>query len=56
MTRAMIPFLNPPHNTPATVIAMSKLGMANKISMILVMILSIRSPNIPANPPKRIPP
>ena len=56
MTRAMIPFLNPPPNTPATVIATSKLGMANKISMILVTILSIPPPNIPASPPKRMPP
>ena len=52
----MTPFLNPPPNTPATVMAISKLGMANKISNILVTILSIHPPKIPANPPKRMPP
>ena len=52
----MTPFLNPPPNTPATVMAINKLGMANKISNILVMILSIHPPKTPASPPRRIPP
>ena len=48
MTSAMTPFLKPPPNTPATVMAMSKLGMANKISTRFVTILSIHPPNNPA--------
>ena len=55
MTSAITPFLNPPPNTPAIVMAMSRLGMANKISTIFVMILSTHPPNIPANHPIRIP-